>query len=295
MPGAAAVTQSSTVSVTAAGQGTEMGNEMSYRLVVEDAAEGFRISYEDFSVDGRTMEEVMADPQASGESGQTMASLAATQADFLVGRDGRFLRLADYAALRASLNEAIAPMRQQMAAGGMGAMMDEMLESLLTEESVTLGAETNWNQMLGHWAGRAMTVGEPVTVTTTTVLPMLAGEALEVDTDLLVVGRTACDAGGGGEGCLELSSRSEPDREELRDLMDIFMANILEQSGGTGIEMGITGMSMESVTSLVVEAETLRPVRMETTVEMSMQMDIMGMTQDTQNRQVTVTRFDWGN
>lgn len=294
-PGAAVVTQSSTVSVTAAGQGNEVGSEMSYRLVVEEAAEGLHISFEDFSVDGRTMEEIMADPQAAGESGQNMASLAATQADFLVDRDGRFLRLADYEALRATLDEAIAPMRQQLDAQGMGGMMDEMLESLLTEEAVTLGAETNWNQTLGYWVGRTMTVGEPTAVTTTTVLPMLAGQALDVETDLVVVGRAACEAGGSEEACLELSARSEPDREELRNLMDIFMADILERSGGTGMEMAITGMIMESVTSLVVEAATLRPVRTETTVEISMAMDIMGMTQETQNRQVTVTRYDWGN
>lgn len=291
-PGSAAVTQTSTVSVTAAGQGSEMGNEMSYRMVVSGAGEDFRISYTDFVVDGKTMEEVMADPQASAEAAQAMA---AGQADIIVGRDGSFVRLADYAALRAAMEEAMAPMREQMAAQGMAGMMDDVLESTLSEETVTQAAELNWNQVAGYWAGRTLRAGEPQTVRTTTVLPLGGAQILEVDTELTLVGRTACAEGGAADGCLELATRSHPDDEELRNLMDVFMADILERSGGTGMEMGITGMTMTSVSTLVVEAETLRPVRMETTVEMSMRMDIMGMTQDTENRQVNVTRWDWGN
>jgi len=191
------------------------------------------------------------------------------------------------------MEEMMESMREEMAAQGAAEFFDEMMGGMISEEMISRTSEMGWNQLVGFWVGRTLTVGEPVPVPSDMPLPMAGNQMVTMETELEYLGRTACEESGAGDGCLELQATAAPDADEMRNVMDIFMADMMERMGGTGMEVAITEMELTTVNVLVVEAGTLVPIRMETTTDMDMTMDMMGMSQQMQNRQVVTTRFAW--
>lgn len=289
-PGVATVTATSNMAAGVMGQSTEIDSSTGYRLTVTEDGGGLRLSYSDFTFNGSTIEDLLTEAGQGEGASEMMANM---QPDILVDGMGQFRSLADYTALRESMEAMMAKTRAELEAQGMAEMFDEMMEASMSEEAMSRNAKLAWDQMVGFWAGRTLRVGETVSVASEMVVPMMPGEPVTVDTELELVGRVPCVDGEAADSCLELVSRASPDGEELRNLMDIFIAGMMEQYGGTGMEMGITEMSLATHNTLVVEAETLRPLRMESQVDMTMGMDMMGMTQRIQNRQLVETRFSW--
>ena len=185
--------------------------------------------------------------------------------------------------------------RAELEASGMAGMFDDLMEASLSEESMSLGARMQWDQLVGHWAGRTLAVGETVTVPSEMPFPVMTDTPVALETQLRLVGPVPCPEGSGAEDCLELASTASPDPEEMRNLMDVFMADMAERAGGSGMEMGITSMTLQTTSTLVVEASTLRPLRLQTRVGTDMEMDVMGMVQSMTNEQAMDTRFDWGS
>jgi hypothetical protein len=60
-----------------------------------------------------------------------------------------------------------------------------------------------------------------------------------------------------------------------------------------GIEIGVTSMNLLLESTLIMDEDTLRPLRIETTSDTALEMDAMGMTQNMENQQTVVTVFDW--
>ncbi|MEJ2540034.1 MAG: hypothetical protein P8188_08710, partial [Gemmatimonadota bacterium] len=103
----AQVTVFTTTSSTVMGQPNTMQVGVSYRMDVQEVAEGLRLSYSDYSMAGVPMAELTQ----GGEQGELSQVLSTTQPDVLVTRDGAFVGLVDYAALRTSLEELMASER----------------------------------------------------------------------------------------------------------------------------------------------------------------------------------------
>lgn len=287
--GSARVSVSSSNTTGVMGQSSSLDAETAYTLTVAREGDHLRISYSDFTFDGMALEQVM---RGAGSQDPSQA-VSGIQPDILVSTGGAFMGLADYAAHRAATEEALAATMAEMEAQGMGDMLRDVMEATLAEDVMAKGAEMVWNQMAGFWAGRTMNVGATVTVPGEVRLPMLGTEPVVFDTELQVLGRTACEEGAEAADCLELATSGTPDPEEIRNLMDIFMADMAERAGGSGMEMGITRLEMAMTSTLVVDAETLRPRRMASTMDMAMEMDVMGMRQGVTTNQVVTTRFAW--
>jgi len=291
-PGAAAdVTVETTISASVMGQPQTLDMETQYRMEVSEEDDALLISYSDYVMDGVAME-ALAD---SGSPEEMTRLISNAQADIRVSREGEFLGLADYPALRASMEEMMSSQRAELEASGMAGMFDDLMEASLSEESMSLGARMQWDQLVGHWAGRTLAVGETVTVPSEMPFPVMTDTPVALETQLRLVGPVPCPEGSGAEDCLELASTASPDPEEMRNLMDVFMADMAERAGGSGMEMGITSMTLETTSTLVVEASTLRPLRLQTRVGTDMEMDVMGMVQSMTNEQAMDTRFDWGS
>jgi hypothetical protein len=287
--GVADVTVESTISASVMGQPQTLDMEMAYRMEVSEDGDALRISYSDYVIDGVGMEALAE----SGSPEEMTRLVSNAQADIRVSREGEFLGLADYPALRASMDEMLASQRAELEASGMAGMFYDLMEASLSEESMSLGARVQWDQLAGHWVGRTLAVGESVTVPSEMPFPVMTDTPVSLETELRLVGPVPCPEGSGAGACLELASTASPDPEEMRNLMDVFMADMAERAGGSGMEMGITSMTLEMTSTLVVEASTLRPLRLETRVGTDMEMDVMGMVQTMANEQAMVTRFAW--
>jgi hypothetical protein len=271
------------------GQTTSMEGEVSYRIRIEEDGSGFVLRYSDYVFDGEEMEAIVG----GGDPEELTRVLSSTQSDVRIGGDGQFLGLADYEGMRASMEALLAPQREALDAQGMAGILEDFVEATLSEEAMTDAAELQWNQMVGFWAGRTLSVGEPVVVPSEMAFPVLANTPVSLDTELRLIGPADCPEGSGATRCVELASSASPDGEELRNLMDIFMAEMSEQAGGMGIEIGVTSMDLRLESTLIVDEDTLRPLRIETTSDTALEMDAMGVTQNMENEQTVVTVFDW--
>lgn len=287
----AEVTITTSTSASVMGQTMTEEGEVSYRILVESDGDGTILRYSDFVFDGAMMDELVE----TGDPEDLTRILAGTQSDIRVDADGQFVGLMDYAAMREGMEALLAPQREELDAMGMGGILEDFMEASLSEEALTDASRVQWNQWVGFWAGRTLSVGEPVAVANQMKFPILGATPVNVETELSLVGPADCPEGSGATRCVELASSSAPDGEELRNLMDIFMAEMSEQAGGMGMEVGVTSMEIQLQSVMIVDAETLQPLRIETTSDTAMEMDAMGMTQAMDNAQTLVTVFDWGS
>ena len=286
----AAVTVTSSTTASVMGQSTSMDGTLQYRLTTEADGDGLVLRYSDYVFDAVGADQLIE----SGDPEELTRVLSNTQSDIRIEATGQFAGLRDYEATRASLDALLAPQREALDAQGMGGILDDFVDASLSEQAMTDAAEFQWNQMVGFWAGRTLSVGEPVRVPSQMAFPLIANAPVELQTELRLVGTVDCPEGTGATRCLELASSSSPDAEELRNLMDVFMAEMSEQAGGMGLEIGVTSMDLRLGSTLIVDADTLRPFRIETASDTSMEMDAMGMPQTMENEQTVVTVFDWG-
>lgn len=285
----AAVTVSSSTSASIMGQTSSMEGQLTYRIRTEADGEAIVLRYSDYVFDGQEMEELIG----SGNPEELTRVVSSTQADLRIGADGRFLGLVDYEGMRASMEALLAPQRESLGAQGMGGILDDFVEATLSEEALSEAAELQWNQMVGFWAGRTLTVGEPVRVPSQMAFPILASTPVTLETELRLVGPVECPEASGATRCVELASSAAPDGEELRNLMDVFMAELSEQAGGMGMEVGVTSMDLRLESTIIMDEATLRPLRVETNSDTALEMDTMGMSQTMENAQTVVTTFDW--
>ena len=288
-PGSADVTVETSISASVMGQPQTLDMEMGYRMEVSEEGVALRVSYSDYVMDGVGMEALAE----SGSPEEMTRLISNAQADILVSPEGEFLGLADYPAVRAAMDEMMASQRAELEASGMGGMFDDLMEASLSEEAMTSGARLQWEQLVGYWVGRTLTVGDTVTVEGEMPFPIMTTTPVPLDTKLTVVGPVACPEGSGAETCVELTSTASPDPEEMRNLMDVFMADMAERAGGSGMEMGITSMALEMTSTLVVEESTLLPLRLEIQTGTELEMDVMGMVQSMTNEQAVVTHYAW--
>jgi hypothetical protein len=287
----AAVTVTSSTTASVMGQTTSMDGEVTYRILTEADGDGLVLRYSDFMFDGEAMEALVG----SGNPEDLTRVLSGAQSDVRIDADGQFAGLVDYEGTRASMETFLEPQMGQLEAQGMGGMLDGFIEATLSEEAMTDAAKTQWNQMVGFWAGRTLSAGEPVRVSNEMAFPILATTPVNVETELRLIGPAECPEGSQATRCVELASSAAPDGEELRNLMDVFMAEMSEQAGGMGIEIGVTSMELQLESTLIVDGDTLQPLRIEVTSDTALEMDAMGMTQNMDNEQTVVTVFDWGS
>lgn len=287
----AQVTISTSTSASVMGQTMTDEGEVRYRILTEADGDEMILRYSDFVFDGATMDELVG----TGDPEDLTKILSGTQSDIRIDADGQFVGLLDYPAMREGMEALLAPQQEELDAMGMGGILDEFIQASMSEEALSDASRVQWNQWVGFWAGRTMSMGEPVAVPNEMKFPILGATPVNVETELNLVGPADCPEASGAARCLELVSTSAPDGEELRNLMDIFMAEMSEQAGGMGMEVGINSMEIEVRSVLIVDAETLQPLRIETTSDTAMEMDAMGMTQAMDNAQTLVTVFDWGS
>ncbi len=285
----AEVTITSATSASVMGQTMTEEGEVTYHILAEADGDGMVVRYSDFVFDGTVMDDLVS----SGDPEDLTKILSGTQSDIRVDADGQFVGLVDYAAMRESMEALLAPQQEELDAMGMGGILDDLIQASMSEEALSDASRVQWNQWVGFWAGRTMSTAESVIVPNEMTFPILGATPVTVETELTLVGPTDCPEGSGARRCVEVASSSAPDGEELRNLMDIFMAEMSEQAGGVGMEVGVTGMEIQVRSVMIVDADTLQPLRIETTSDTAMEMDAMGMTQAMDNAQTLVTVFDW--
>lgn len=293
-PGSADVSVTTQMTQQVMTQSQTTDTETQYRLTVTPSGDGFRISYSDFVVGGTALETLFG--EAGAEDPQEFSqAMGAMQPDLLVGSGGAFVGLADYASMRSAMEEMMAPMRQELESAGMGPMFEEMISATLSEDTWTATAELGWNQMVGYWVDRTLQPGEPVTLASEMPMPMIANQRAPVEIKLTYVGTAPCQAGSTTNDCVEVSAEATPDPEEIRNMMDVFMADMMASAGAGDAQVGITAVDITTFTTLIMDPTTLRPYRMVAKNSSSVEMFMMGMSQATENTQTIVTDFAWAN
>jgi len=187
-----------------------------YTLRVEESGEHLRVRLTDpeFETGG---------PEAGAapaEQARVMEELAGLMPDFVVTRQGEFVRLHDLSGYQKRLGEFLV----EMMPADMDAALATRIQAMLTSEHfLNSRVAEEWNAIVGAWVGGAFEIGTPPEYSQNEALGVFPGEEVKMNYAFAAEEVSLCKRGGVARACAELSMRSVADPEDVKRLI----ANIL--------------------------------------------------------------------
>lgn len=231
-------------------------SRLSYRVRLEPDPAGARIRYEDFAfpADG-------GEPMVKLSAVPGLEPLArALRPSFLVSSDGRFGGTPGLEDEVTAINRELTALHGRRDGLPAGA---PPLPTLFSGEVFRRHAPAGWGPMVELWAGREIELGARYDVTLVTRMPLLDGAQIEMNGELRVSGRVACDEPGGPPRCVELVLVTRPDPLALLPLLGADGQR--DGGGGSAAPVTVTRVELDETIRLVTEPETLIPHRVEAT------------------------------
>ena len=222
-----------------------------YRLQADSHPEGLLVSYDDFRF-----------PSAVGDSAasamETVAQRAAAMVPkLIVAPDGSFLRIHDVASIRAGLDSMFVEL---MGEDGMAAMR-EMLNTVMSEDALTVMAAEEWNAIVGMWIDADLELGAVYQYEDQAPLPVLPDVVVPMLAEFMVEDRTSCVEGGSDTDCVTLHFVSWPDPDSVNVAIRRFFETLPAIPGADNISF--EELDVENEMIIVTEPGTLRPHRVQ--------------------------------
>lgn len=253
-----------------------------YRLMVQDHADGRKISFVDWNTGG----DVDSALVAATERFVTEEFLAQFRPAFVVGPDGELLRLEGYEPIRDMLDSILRPMFDTMP--GDKAPRLRFLDRLLSDEFLLSQVADEWNPLVWSWSDLDFEVGAVYEKDFERPSPIMPDELIPFHVENSLISRVPCEDGAADSACVSLVMRLVPDPDVLAPMAVRF----LKQTSGFSNSLGKAWrMDIENIIRLVTEPATLTPHRLEIrqTVEISGPQD--SLTKSLAGRQESVRRW----
>jgi hypothetical protein len=228
----------------------------SHRLKVAPHQDGFLIETADFRISNQRGGSVISgfDPLPAFQ-----AQLGSVSPDYIVSRDGQFLRLVELDALVKRTRSLFEPMldsirvfREEAAA---------FLESMLSEAFLQSRAAEEWNALVGTWVGAEFELGEQYGYETEEASPLIPNTTIPFYHEFTLIDYSPCFEGAPPRSCVILKMLSYPDAREVRSLLDLILQRMAgKESAG---QVLFEELEIENTVRLLTEPETLIPHRIE--------------------------------
>ncbi|MGQ0713821.1 MAG: hypothetical protein ACT4PJ_08815 [Gemmatimonadaceae bacterium] len=225
---------------------------MSYRMTADREGTDYVIRFDDFQLPD-------ANPGATGVTATATAlieRLGALVPSYRVSGEGEFTRLEAVEAIRAFMDSMFAPLLAKD--GPPPPQLKQLLATMTSDEVLSSSAAQEWNALVGTWVGAELEVGEAYVTSGEEPVPIFQGANIHFDYEFSALRRMSCDSvtAPAARDCVELQMVSKPDSAAMRQFLQRFMSSIVPDAAG----VGFTNFDVENVVTLVARPESLLPV-----------------------------------
>ena len=257
--------------------------EISYRMTAQRTGHEYVIAFDDFQTpEGAPL-------SARQELASLTDRLGALIPAYRVTAGGEFARLESTATLRAFIDSLV-----KTAVGNASVTPEarQMLQTLGSDAVLASAAAQEWNALVGTWAGAELEVGQAYESEGEEPVPILQGATITFRYEFGVLRRLSCDsiAAPNARDCVELQMVSKPDSAALRRFLDRFVSTMMP---GTVKDLAFSEFDIENVISLVARPETLVPMSLVISKEVTAKMKAAGATEELYQFDVKALRYSY--
>jgi hypothetical protein len=262
---------------TRGGTNDTVKSALSYRLRTSAHPEGLAITFDNFRI---------AAIQEESEMAEFEARLGALLPGFIVSRSGEFVRLLDYQRMRAQLDTIFGDMMSEI---GEQPQLRQVMESSLSERSLSAQAMQEWAALVAAWAGAEMVEGETLENEVNEPVPMMPDVTLPFVYEYVLSRRVACTAVMGAPECVRLEMNSYPDPEAVESFLDRMM-NMVSPDEEKPV---FRGLDIRGHIVVVTTADRLLPYRLTIDKDVGMVMTMGGRARHVTTSDEKTYRFTW--
>ncbi|HJU68806.1 MAG TPA: hypothetical protein VJ650_11230 [Gemmatimonadaceae bacterium] len=257
---------------------------MSYRMTATRSGQEYVIRFDDFQVAGmeavpRTPEKVALDERMGG-----------FVPSYRVSASGEFVRLESSAAIRAFLDSIMTVWTSKESPPP--PQVKQLITAMTSDAVLEARAAEEWNALVGAWIGAALEVGEVYGTEGEEPIAFFQNAMVKYEYEFSALRRMPCDsvAAPAARDCVELQMVSRPDSAAMRQLMQRLVGDIAGDSTG---EIGFLDFNIENVVTLVARPESLLPVHLTVTKQVTGSARAEGKTETMYQLEVKTQKYTY--
>lgn len=173
--------------------------------------------------------------------------------DYVVSRDGEFVRIDNLAGYHARVQDAI--INRLLGDSQAVAMARQLVTSLLTEQSLAVAAQEEWNNVVENWTGGSYAVGKKYQYTVPYQAPAMENRTFPMVVTQELAARVPCHSGAAAKACVRLIQTSRVSGPEFTKATGEFVRNTV----GKGVS--VSDMEIVKTVEMVTDPKTMLPYR----------------------------------
>jgi hypothetical protein len=174
--------------------------------------------------------------------------------DYVVDRDGDFVRIENLAPYLKRLEEALVnglPEGPKEAR----AKARELVRSIVNEDLLNASLQDEWNNTVGNWAGGSYVPGETYEMHLSYQSPLLGDQTFPMVTTQLLAGREACRRGAAPKSCVRLLQTSRVSDPRFTRATSAFVRKTI------GVDVTVDSAEVVKTVEVIADPKTLLPYR----------------------------------
>jgi hypothetical protein len=257
---------------------------LSYRMTAQRTGNEYVVRFSDFQL-----------PQTPGgaRSGEAafMERLGGIAPSYRVNAEGEFTGLESPGLIRAFIDSMLTSLTARDGPPP-GPEMKQFLRTMLSDEVLAASAAQEWNALVGTWLGAELEVGQAYGTEGEEPVPIFQNATVKFEYEFAALRRMPCDsvASPTARDCVELQMVSRPDSAAMRQMLQRFMSTLAPDAAQ---DMGFADFDVENVVTLVARPESLLPVSLVVTKEVTGTVRERGKTQKVYQYDVKSQRYSY--
>lgn len=225
-----------------------------YTLSANKRADGILISFDDISLDPQAIPPGL--PENTRKEMELM--VRAAMPAFVVRNNGDFDRIDDIERFRSGVRSFL---RSTLLGGKDGAELEQVSEKLTNEVMLTSLASSEWNTLVGMWAGVGLDVGETYDFPSSASLPLAPQLTVKMLWSVILKRELTCYRGSTPHRCAEIEATIVPDPLELKSAVQTFVQSLSRMDTAKKMAGSFDGleMDMKQIIRVTLEPDGLIP------------------------------------
>jgi hypothetical protein len=257
---------------------------MSYRMTAARTGEEYVIRFDDFRLGGTN---AIAQTPAIAAFAERLGGFVPS---YRVSAAGEFARLESPVTIRAFLDSMLTALTSKD--GPPPPQLKELMTTMTSDAMLEAKAAEEWNALVGTWIGGELEVGEVYGTEGEEPIPVFQNAVIKFEYEFSAVRRLPCDsiARPTARDCIELEMMSRPDSAAMRQLVQRVLGAIVADSAGGA---AFTDFNVENVVTLVARPESLLPVHLTVSKEVTGAVREKGTTEKLHQIEVQTRKYSY--